>query len=214
MSILAPEGFSKTHHDPERMCLVTREHGTQDTLTRFVAGPNGDVVPDLKAKLPGRGVWVTTRKDILAKAVQRKLFARGFKREVVTPADLVDKVEAQLRRDVLGALSLANKAGCVVSGLAKVESALRAGKVRALILAQEGQDTGAGRLVDSAHPSPEIIIVNLLANDELSLALGKPHVIHAACLRQEGAHGFVRAWQRFEHFMRFEEPRLSPSGGF
>jgi uncharacterized protein len=195
----------------ERMCLVTREHASPETLLRFVLDPAGVVVADLKAKLPGRGVWVSAHKGVVEKAVQRKLFSKGFKKPVTCPPHLADHVEVLLRRDLLGALSLANKAGCVVSGLAKVETAFRAGKVKALILAQEGQDTGAARLVFQAQQAFDVSIVSSLLSDELNLALGKPHVIHAACLREEGSQGFMRTWHRFWMYIAKDETTHSVS---
>jgi uncharacterized protein len=201
----APKTTNFKGQNLERMCLVTRVHGTPETLLRFVIDPDGVVMADIKAKLPGRGVWLSANKGVVEKAVQRKLFSKGFKKPVTCPPHLADHVEALLRRDMLGALSLANKAGCVVSGLAKVESAFRVGKVKALILAQEGQDTGAARLMSQAQQAFDVIIVSSLLSDELNLALGKPHVIHAACLREEGSQGFMRTWHRFLRYQAKDE---------
>ena len=95
-------------------------------LIRFVVGPDGEAVPDLKRKLPGRGVWVTATQDALGEAIKRKVFARGFKRDVRLPADLVGRTEQLLERAALDALAIAGKAGLVAAGFAKVEAALSA----------------------------------------------------------------------------------------
>ena len=95
-------------------------------LIRFVVAPDGSVVPDLKRRLPGRGVWVTATRHALAEAVTRKVFARGFKRDVRVAPDLVDVTERLLERAALDALAIAHKAGRVAAGFAKVEAALGA----------------------------------------------------------------------------------------
>ena len=67
----------------ERLCAATRTVRPVNEMIRFVVGPAGDAVPDLKHKLPGRGLWVTASRDTLAEAVRRKVFARGFKRDAL-----------------------------------------------------------------------------------------------------------------------------------
>src|SRR5580658_4242662 len=95
----------------ERMCVLTREVRPVAALIRFVVGPDGAAVPDLKSKLPGRGVWVTATQDALAEAVKRKALARGFKREVRLNADIVTQTGQLLEQAVLDALAMAGKAG-------------------------------------------------------------------------------------------------------
>src|SRR5580700_12326076 len=108
----------------ERMCVHTREVRPITDLIRFVVGPDGAAVPDLKSKLPGRGVWVTATQDALAEAVKRKALVRGFKREVRLNADLVTQTGQLLEQAVLDALAIAGKAGLVATGFGKTEAAL------------------------------------------------------------------------------------------
>ncbi len=196
-----------------RTCLVTKQEDQPEQLMRFVIDPIGQVVVDLKAKLPGRGVWLTPTRDILEKAIQRKLFDKGFKQQVLTSVDLADSVDRLLRRNVIASLSLANKAGCIITGLGKVEDALRYGRVLALMLAQEGLETGAAKIIHRTHHDDLMenpnkassIIITELTETELSMALGKPSVIHAACVRlsgnkiasNSGSRGFINAWKRW-----------------
>src|SRR6202030_2727878 len=105
----------------ERMCVATRTVRPVADMIRFVIGPDGEAVPDLKRKLPGRGVWVTATQSALGEAIRRKVFARGFKRDVRLPADLVSRTELLLEQAVLDALAIAGKGGQVVTGFAKVE---------------------------------------------------------------------------------------------
>src|SRR5579871_5287276 len=104
----------------ERLCIATRQVRPVGALIRFVIGPDGAVVPDLKRRLPGRGVWVTARRQAVAEAVRRRLFGRGLKAEVRVSPELPDAVERLLEQSALNALSIARKAGLVVHGFAKV----------------------------------------------------------------------------------------------
>src|SRR3984957_15075872 len=132
----------------ERMCVLTREVRPIADLIRFVVGPDGAAVPDLKSKLPGRGVWVTATQDALAEAVKRKALVRGFKREVRLSADLVTQTAQLLERAVLDALAMAGKAGLVATGFGKVEAALtdEDKRVLGLIHAAEAAPDGVRKL--------------------------------------------------------------------
>ncbi len=107
-----------------RLCAATRTVHPVSELIRFVVGPNGEAVPDVKSKLPGRGIWVTATRDAMGEAIKRRVFARGFKRDVRLPPDLVARTEHLLERAVLDALAIAGKAGLVAAGFGKVETAL------------------------------------------------------------------------------------------
>src|SRR6201993_3614411 len=108
-----------------RMCAVAREQRPSDELIRFVVSPQGEVVPDIKRKLPGRGLWVSASRQTVAEAVRRHQFNKGFKRDVRVAATLAADTENLLVRSAVEALAIAAKAGQVVSGFAKVEAALR-----------------------------------------------------------------------------------------
>src|ERR1700744_3814410 len=103
-----------------RMCAVSREQRPIDELIRFVVSPQGEVVPDIKRKLPGRGLWVSASRQAVAEAVRRHQFSKGFKREVRAAATLAADIEALLERFALDALAMAAKAGQVISGFTKV----------------------------------------------------------------------------------------------
>ncbi len=109
---------------PERTCILTRRKGEPETLIRFALSPDGVVTPDLKRKLPGRGVWLTADRASVEAAAKRKLFARAFKAEAATPADLPELIERLMEADALSALAIANKAGVVTLGFMKVEGAI------------------------------------------------------------------------------------------
>jgi predicted RNA-binding protein YlxR (DUF448 family) len=171
----------------ERMCVVTREVKPTAELLRFVADPDGALVLDLKHRLPGRGVWVSAEADIVRQAARKNTFARALKAPVRTGEDLAERVEEQLKRSLLAALSLARKGGGLVTGFDAVEAAIGRGQVAALIHAGEAGDDGVGKLQAALKRrlgpgSDGIPVLRRLSESELSLALGRPHVIHAALL--------------------------------
>ena len=138
----------------ERLCVATRTVRPVADLIRFVVGPDGEAVPDLKCKLPGRGVWVTATQEVLGDAIKRKVFARGFKRDVRLAADLLARTERLLERSVLDALAIAGKAGLVAAGFTKVEDALGHERVVAILHAAEASADGVRKL-DAARRRSE-----------------------------------------------------------
>jgi predicted RNA-binding protein YlxR (DUF448 family) len=207
---------------PERMCIVTRERRAPEELIRFVAGPDGRVVADIKAKLPGRGVWVTARAEIVEQAVRRQAFARGLKASAKAEKNLAADVDALLERDCLQSLSLANKAGAVVTGFAKVETAIGTGRVALLLHAKDASTDGIRKLGQAvrrrfgAEGPPQI---NLFASSQLDLALGRANVVHAALDAEPASRAFLARCRRlaaYRSVRRADEPRemdLSPEAG-
>src|SRR5258705_12552751 len=105
----------------ERFCASTGMVRPVDDMIRFVLSPDGSAVPDLKRRLPGRGIWITATRDALKAAIARKAFARGFKRDVRLARDLVETTERLIEQAALDALAIAHKAGKVAIGFAKVD---------------------------------------------------------------------------------------------
>ncbi len=203
------------HGGVERTCAVTRQTRRPDELIRFVLGPENAVVPDLKRKLPGRGVWVGLSKSLVAQAVKKQAFARALKEKVVASADLPDLVERLMRRDALQALSMANKVGLVTTGFAKVEAAINSGAVCALIHAEDGAADGKRKLGQvlrrkfGEESRPEI---GAFTVDELDAALGRGNVVHAALAPGSAAKVFLASSRRFAVY-RGDEEAGAPSRG-
>jgi predicted RNA-binding protein YlxR (DUF448 family) len=168
------------------LCIATRTVRPIHELIRFVIGPDGAVVPDLRRRLPGRGVWVTGERKSLEEAVKRNAFARSLKQAVSVPADLPALTEQLLERSVLDALSIAHKAGMVEIGFARVEGSLVKHDIAALIHASEASADGIRKVMSAVRrrygeaPGPRV--VTLLTSAQLDLALGRSNVIHAALL--------------------------------
>ena len=181
-----------------RMCAVTRQVRPIDELIRFVVSPQGEVVPDLKRKLPGRGMWVSASRQAVAEAARRNQFSKGFKRQLRVTPTLSADTEALLVRGTIEALAMTAKAGQVVSGFSKVEGAIEQRQVRALIHASDGAADGIRKLdalirsnaVDHGE-SREIPVVTVLTSEQLDLALGRSNVIHAALLAGPASKTFL-----------------------
>ncbi|MCC5970167.1 MAG: RNA-binding protein [Pararhodobacter sp.] len=169
----SPEGPST----PERRCIVTGESQPREGLIRFVIGPDATVVPDLAAKLPGRGIWVSSDRAALDQAVKRKLFARAARQPVQVPDGLSDLVHDLLTRRVIDLISLGRKSGQAVGGYEKVRDWLARGDARVLIQAHDGSARGKTKL---RAPDGTDSHVTCLSAQELGLAFGREHVIHAA----------------------------------
>lgn len=168
----------------ERTCIVTRQVMEPGSLIRFVAAPDGTVVPDLRGKLPGRGVWVSAKHALVAQAVQKRAFARGLKAQVKAPDDLADQVDALLVDQVLGALGFARKAGDCFTGAGKVEAAIRGGRAIAVLHATDGAEDGLRKLEQAVRQSESadgrpLKVWRCLTNAQMNLSLGATHVIHA-----------------------------------
>ena len=187
---------------PERTCIATRAVRPPDEMIRFVIDPEGRVTPDIRRRLPGRGVWVTATADAVAEAVRRKAFARAFKGAAQVPATLVADLEALLGRDAVQALAIANKAGQVVTGFDKVASALAGGRAIALIHAAEAAPDGRRKLEQAARRGGggPVTTFDFVPGDDLDLALGRGNVIHAALLAGPAGENAVARWRRLAHF--------------
>ncbi len=186
-----------------RMCVATRTVQPVSDLIRFVVSPDGEAVADIKSKLPGRGLWVTATRNGLFEAIKRKAFARGFKRDVRVPSDLVDRTERLLERAVLDALAMAGKAGLVATGFGKTEAALDREDVIALLHAA-GASSDGSRKLDAAsrrrRSEAPPVVIGFLNSAQLDLALNRPNVVHAALLAGPASETFLARCQRLERF--------------
>jgi predicted RNA-binding protein YlxR (DUF448 family) len=181
-----------------RMCAVSREVRPIDELIRFVVSPQGEVMADLKRKLPGRGLWVSASRQAVAEAVRRNQFSRGFRRDVRAAPTLPLDTENLLVRSVIEALAMAAKAGQVISGFGRVEEALGQERVTALLHASDGAADGIRKLDAIARQRgenlgkwPNFPILSALSSADLDLALGRSNVIHAALLAGPASKTFL-----------------------
>lgn len=170
--------------DRDRQDLVTRQVLDESRLIRFVAGPDGSVVPDLARKLPGRGMWVEANRASIDAAIKKNMFARSAKAPLKPASDLSDLVERLLFKRCLEQLGLARREGVLISGFEKTAASIRSGKASWLIEASDGSADGRGKILGLAkHASPAPQICGVFTADDLSLALGLENAIHAVLLK-------------------------------
>jgi predicted RNA-binding protein YlxR (DUF448 family) len=161
---------------PERKCIATGEVRPQHGLIRFVVGPDGQIAPDIAEKLPGRGIWVSSDRSAIEKAVKKGLFARAARQAVTVPDNLVGFVEDQLAARVVNLISLARKGGGAVSGYEKVKDWLSKEQATVLIQASDGSERGKSKLSTPHHGK----FIGWLTAEELGRAFGRQTTIHAA----------------------------------
>lgn len=188
-----------------RTCIVTRSEVPADEMIRFVLDPDNQVTPDLRRKLPGRGVWVTATRKMVDEAVSRKLFKRGFRSEVVVDPELGEQADRLLCSAALASLSIAKKAGLVVSGHAKVDKAVRSGKAVLLIHALDAAPDGIRKLQSAllagrAEAGSEINVRAIWPGDELDKALGGGNLVHLAVLPGGATKSLIERLNRVETY--------------
>jgi predicted RNA-binding protein YlxR (DUF448 family) len=184
-------GLASARTAPERKCILTGRHDTRGDLIRLAISPEGDVLPDVLARAPGRGAWIgVTRSQLdqaMAKGKLKGALARAFKGTALTiPADLGDRIETALRRALTDRLGIELRAGMIVLGTEKIAAAARAGVVTFLGHASDAGGDGAGKLAQAwrvgemAEGSGMKGMILPLDRAALSVALGRDNVVHLA----------------------------------
>jgi predicted RNA-binding protein YlxR (DUF448 family) len=170
-------GREKDQDDPERKCIASGESQPKAGLVRFCVGPEGQIVPDILGRLPGRGIYVAADRDLIDKAAKKGLFARAARQPVKVPDELSDLVEQLLLQRVVELLSMARKAGDAVMGYEKVKDWLAKGQAVTLIQASDGSERGKTKL---HAPEGKGGFIGVLTAGEMGLSFGRERAIHAA----------------------------------
>ena len=210
---------------PVRSCAVSRQSFPVVDLIRFVRAPDGTIVPDIAQKLPGRGVWVEASRGAVELAQKKNAFAKSLKKPCVAPPDLAARVEVLLVRRLIDGLGLANKAGLVVGGFAKIAASIESHDIIALFHGIDAARDGVEKLdrrLNTARNQAVVegsagrrsggqgggdldsVIIRELTIDEMSLAIGRPNVVHAG-LRSGGAT--LRLLETAKRLRRFRASR-------
>jgi predicted RNA-binding protein YlxR (DUF448 family) len=215
-------GRRKPPHTPERKCILSGEHAARDALVRLAIGPDGEVLPDVRAKAPGRGAWIGVDRATLeaaqAKGRLKGALMRSFKGAALKiPHDLGAQIEAALRQAALDRLGLEARSGTLLTGSEKIETAARRGEVHLLIHAADASDDG-NRKLDQAWRvgggGGEMGGQGLVFPAEraiLSLALGRQNVVHVALIDRAAAARVSHALARWRAFIGVEG-QLNPCG--
>ncbi len=174
-----PEGddfLEEAETGPLRRCLVTRERLPKEVMIRFVLSPTREVVPDLAGKLPGRGLWLSARADVIERATTRGGFAKATRGAAHVPPDLRARIEDGLRARVRDLIGFARRAGQAVSGWQAAKEWLQAGRAGLVVQASDGSAAERARLV-GLRPVP---VVAPLTAAELGALFGRDRTVHVA----------------------------------
>jgi uncharacterized protein len=172
---------------PMRTCIATGTEGTPERMIRFVVGPDGDVVPDLARRLPGRGLWVRAERAALERAVEKKLFSRAARAAVQAPVDLPQRVERLLLERALADLGRARRAGRAVAGFVKVEQMIAQRRAALLVVAEEADGDGLAKLAATGLP-----IVRLGDATALGGLFGREQAVYVAVARDDAGGAFIQ----------------------
>lgn len=200
------------NEDLSRQCALTREIKPVGDLIRFVVSPDGVVVPDTDAKAEGRGVWISLGQKAVAEAVKKKAFQKSLKANVEVPGGLADLTRLRLEQRLTQALSMARKAGQILTGATKVKAAIESGEVIALLTATDAAADGRQKLLGSlkgftraaqeaGFGVEDVPHLELLDSDQLGLALGLENVIHAALVKGAAAEAAMKRAQRLARYI-------------
>ena len=189
----------------KRTCIVTRTEHSSGDLIRFVCGPDHEVVPDLRGKLPGRGVWIQPNRQLVEKAVKKGLFSHGLGTKAVADEKLPDRIEDLLRKSALQAIAIAKKAGHVVIGQEKVEALLRKQRPDVLLQAADAGNDGVRKIASAlrfhhGQESERTLVFKGFSSAELDKALGGVNIAHVALLAGGATEKVTRMLNRMTCF--------------
>ena len=186
-AMIQPDLAVPTVSGPVRTCIVTGTPGAPERMIRFVVGPDGDVVPDLARRLPGRGLWVTAERAAVERAVAKKMFSRAARAAVTASADLPDRVERLILERVLADLGRARRAGRAVAGFVKVEQMIGQQRAGLVVVADEADGDGLGKLRASGLP-----IARLGDATALGGLFGREQAVYVAVARDDAGGEFIQ----------------------
>ena len=173
---------SKTKQIPMRKCLVTRTTIEKKDLIRFVVDPEDNLIADINHNLPGKGYWVKADRDTISKAINKKILCKAIKKKVTVEKNILDKIEIQIKKQIINQISLCRKAGAAIFGFDKIKASIKNNNIGLIIQASDGSDREKKRLRNQSIPK---IIDGCLTGSELGKAFGREKVIHCAILRSD-----------------------------
>ncbi len=194
------------HKGPERRCVASGQSRLKTDMVRFVLGPDLTVTPDINEKLPGRGVWVSSNREALQKAIKTGGFSRGFKSKVNVPDDLIDLTENLLRRRLIGLLAMGMKSGHMFVGFDQVKTAAQSDYLAWRFEASDGSDGPRGKIrvltkaISHELERPLTPVIGCFSSADLGKALGRDHIVHAAIRPGKLAKAVTLAARRFSGF--------------
>jgi hypothetical protein len=199
MTLDPPADPAQAVTGPLRTCIVTGETMAPERMIRFVVGPDGDVVPDLARRLPGRGMWLKAERAIVEQAIAKKAFSRAARAAVAVAADLPQRIERLLLDRVLEDLSRARRAGRAVAGFVKVEQMVGRHRAGLAVVASEAEGDGLAKLEATG-----IAIERLGDAALLGGVFGREQAVYVAVARDDASGQFIHRiaggaarWRRY-----------------
>lgn len=178
---VASETDADNEKGPLRRCLASGRTRPKEDLLRFAVSPDGEVVFDAEGRLPGRGLWLSLGRDVVNTALAKGLFAKAARRKVNAPADLADRIEAQLKRRCLDLLGFARRSGAAVSGFEKVLAEAKAARVALLLEAKDGADGGRDKVLQAMRATQRSTqVAALFSAEDLGQPFGRDRAVHVA----------------------------------
>jgi predicted RNA-binding protein YlxR (DUF448 family)/ribosomal protein L7Ae-like RNA K-turn-binding protein len=168
---------------PLRRCIVTREQGQRAAMLRFVVGPGGVIVPDLAARLPGRGIWLSARADVINSPRTRQAFSRAARARVEVPDDLASRVTSGLLGRIGDLIGFARRAGQAIAGYQKAQAWLLAGRAALIIQARDGSVEERARFLgprSSNARGDSVAVIAPLPAAALGRIFGRDAAVHVA----------------------------------
>jgi predicted RNA-binding protein YlxR (DUF448 family)/ribosomal protein L30E len=180
---------SKKSAGAARRCIVSGQLLTKDEMLRFVVGPGNEVIPDIQAQLPGRGIWLSAKRHMVDAACKKNLFSKAAKESVRLPDELSAQIDRLMRQRCLNLLGLARRAGEVVAGFEKATACLRRGEGAAILAANDASVAGKKKVSGLA---PGLVRLEAFSGEELGVALGRSNTVHVVLTRGQLAVRLIK----------------------
>ena len=181
--------------DTIRTCIASGEEHPKDEMIRFVVGPDDVVVADVAGRLPGRGLWLSAKRDMIETAAAKRLFSKAAHQSVHVPDNLVDTVSELLKRRCLDTLGLARRAGLTAIGADKVRAQAATGKTAVLVEAADGSRAEREKMMAAARGA---ILIDTFERSDLGAAIGREEVVHIGLANGGVTKAFVAEVARYE----------------
>ena len=200
------------HSRTERRCAATGQIYAKQDMIRFVKGPDGNLVPDISEKLPGRGVWVLATSEALNKAIKTGGFKRGLKSDVQIGEDLLAVTAHLLKSKLLALMTMALKARQAYIGFDQVKAAAQSERLSWRIEAKDGSEGGRGKIralakaVSREFGERSVPVIGCFDSPELGQAFGREYIVHAAIRSGHMNPAFYKAVSRLAGFCEMIPP--------
>ena len=192
-----PNIDEKANSIRERRCFVTFKRRPTKELIRFVLAPDNRVVPDLTECLPGRGVWLSSSREIVDTACKKNLFSKAAGGQVIVRETLADRIEEQLLKRCLSFLGMARRASEAVAGFNKVISFLKVKPTSIILCACDGGNDGRNKVVAAAKNAP---VIKIFSSAELGSIFGRQRTVYVAVEEKALARHIMRESERLAGF--------------